>query len=178
MELNYFLRRRFDKTLEFTRKHIPEGSKILDLGVPSRLSGYLQENGYFVQNTGGEDLDLDFSAVQKTDADAVTSFEVFEHLLAPFNILREIKAGKLIASVPLHQFFAPAYWNEKDERDRHYHEFESKQFDFLLEQTGWKIVDSQKWTAPVRVLGVRPILRLFVPRYYIVYCEKAGSSKG
>ncbi len=174
MEHNYFLRRRFGNTLEFTRKHIPAGSKILDLGVPSPLSEYLKENGYIVQNTGGEDLDLVYSSVQNSDVEAVTSFEVFEHLLAPFNILREIKAKKLVASVPLHQFFASAYWNDNDERDRHYHEFEKKQFDFLLEKTGWKIIDSHRWTAPVRTLGFRPILRLFVPRYYIVYCERAA----
>jgi hypothetical protein len=30
--------------------------------------------------------------------------------------------------------------------DRHYHEFEDWQLDWLLEKTGWKIIDSQKWT--------------------------------
>jgi hypothetical protein len=29
--------------------------------------------------------------------------------------------------------------------DRHYHEFEDWQLDWLLEKTGWKIIDSQKW---------------------------------
>ncbi len=172
MELNYFQRRRFDKTLGFLQKHIPKGEEILDLGIPNVLAEYLSQNGYRVQNTTGEDLDQDFSSVQQTKADVVTSFEVFEHLLAPYNILREIKASRLVASVPLHQFFAPAYWNEKDERDLHYHEFEIKQFNFLLEKTGWRIVDAMSWTAPIRAVGFRPFLRLFVPRYYIVYCEK------
>jgi hypothetical protein len=172
MELNYFLKRRFGKTLEFMEKHIPKGTKILDLGVPNMLSEYLSENGYIIENTGGEDLDVDFSKVKGSDADVVTSFEIFEHLLAPFNVLREIKASRLVTSVPLHQFFAASYWNKNDERDRHYHEFEKKQFNFLLEKTGWRIIDSYSWSAPVRVIGFRPILRLFVHRYYIVYCEK------
>ena len=172
MELNYFLRRRFGKTLEFTQKHVDKGTRILDLGEPNMLSEYLAENGYIVENTKGEDLDVDFSAVHESTADVVTAFEIFEHMLAPFNILREIKAKRLVASVPLHQFFAASYWNEKDERDRHFHEFERKQFDFLLEKTGWKILDSYRWTAPVRNFGIRPFLRLFVKRYYIVYCER------
>jgi hypothetical protein len=33
--------------------------------------------------------------------------------------------------------------------DRHYHEFEDWQLDWLLEKTGWKIIDSQKWTNPL-----------------------------
>jgi hypothetical protein len=74
--------------------------------------------------------------------------------------------------VPLNTWFAKAYWNENDKRDRHFHEFERRQFDWLLEETGWKIIKYELWTAPVRVLGVRPILRLFVPRYYAVYCER------
>ncbi len=172
MELNYFLRRRFGKTLEFMKKHVPAGTKVLDLGVPNMLSEYLSEHGYIVENTGGEDLDLNYSSVRQSDAEVVTSFEIFEHLLAPFNILRQIKAKRLVTSVPLHQFFAVSYWNEKDERDRHFHEFERKQFNFLLEKTGWKIIDSYRWTAPVKVIGFRPILRIFVPRYYIVYCER------
>jgi hypothetical protein len=36
--------------------------------------------------------------------------------------------------------------------DRHYHEFEDWQLDWLLEKTGWKIIDSQKWTNPVKNL--------------------------
>jgi hypothetical protein len=41
---------------------------------------------------------------------------------------------------------------------RHYHEFEDWQLDWLLEKTGWKIIDSQKWTNPVNKFGIRPLL--------------------
>jgi hypothetical protein len=40
----------------------------------------------------------------------------------------------------------PAYRSKTDMWDRHYHEFEDWQLDWLLEKTGWKIIDSQKWT--------------------------------
>ena len=94
-------------------------------------------------------------------------------MLAPFNILKEIKTQKLIASVPLKLWFANAYWNEHDDWDKHYHEFEVKQFDFLLQQTGWKIIDSEKWIPKGKIqFGIRPFLRMVTPRYYIVYCEK------
>lgn len=164
--------RRYRLTLGFVKNCIPDDSRILDLGVPNEFSAMLKESGYQVINTEGEDLDTDFHAVKNKDVDVVTAFEIFEHLLAPFNILREIKCDKLIASVPLKLWFASAYWNASDERDRHYHEFEVKQFNWLLEKTGWKIIRSDKWTSPAKTLGIRPILRRFTPRFYIVYCER------
>jgi hypothetical protein len=50
--------------------------------------------------------------------------------------------------------------------------FEDWQLDWLLEKTGWKIIDSEKFTHPVKKIGFRPFLRLITPRYYIVYAEK------
>ena len=171
-DLGYFLRRRYAKTLDFMLKNAPPPLNVLDLGVKNIFASIMNENGYSVVNTSGEDLDTDYQVVKGDEYDVVTAFEIFEHMVAPFNLLREIKADKLIASVPLHQFFAKAYWNEKDPWDRHYHEFESKQFDMLLDKSGWKIVASEKWTGPVRNFGFRPFLRLFVKRYYIVYCAR------
>ena len=50
--------------------------------------------------------------------DLITSFEIFEHMLAPFNILRELKTDKLIASVPLKLWFTDAYWNDNNDWDK------------------------------------------------------------
>lgn len=168
----HYPHRRFKHTLDFLNKHIPKGTAILDLGVANPLSNLMKEEGYQVSNTSGEDLDLDFSGVQNSDADVVTAFEIFEHLLAPFNVLREIQADKLVASVPLKLWFASAYRSKEDPRDRHYHEFEAWQFDWLLEKSGWEIKDSKKWAHPVGKVGIRPLLRKFTPRYYIVYAER------
>ena len=164
---------RHKKTISFLSKYIQKSNLILDLGVSNNLSHLMNQEGYKVNNTKGENLDVDFNSVLNEDVDVVTAFEIFEHMLAPFNILRRIKANKLIASVPLKLWFSSAYWNEKDDRDRHYHEFEVKQFNFLLEKTGWKIIASEKWT-PYREIkfGLRPWLRMITPRYYIVYCER------
>lgn len=174
-ELSYHNKRRYEKTLNFLKRVVPPPCKILDLGTPNDLSTLMRVNGYEVENTKGEDLDLEFKNINSYQADLVTSFEVFEHLLAPYNILREIKANKLVTSIPLNNWFAKAYWNDKVEWDRHYHEFEKKQFNWLLEKSGWKVIESDSFTAPVRAFGIRPILRLFIPRIYIVYCERIES---
>jgi len=167
-----FPSKRFKYTLDFLQKHISKDESILDLGVENPFSKIMVEEGYFVENTKGEDLDLNFDSVLNSSAKVATAFEIFEHLIAPFNVLREIKANKLVASIPLKLWFSPAYKSKTDAWDRHYHEFEDWQFDWLLEKAGWQIKDRAKWTNPVKKLGIRPLLRQFTPRYYIVYAVK------
>lgn len=172
MYKNNYPHKRYRITLEFLKKYIDTNEEILDLGVANPFSKMMTENNYTVSNTQGEDLDIDFSSVHKSNAKTVTAFEIFEHLVAPFNVLKEIKADKLIASIPLKLWFSSAYKNPNDKRDRHYHEFEDWQFDWLLEKSGWEIVSRKKWANPVKKIGFRPILRLFFPRYYMVYAVR------
>ena len=167
-----FPSKRFKHTLTFLEKHISTSQSILDLGVPNPFSKIMIENGYTVENTKGEDLDVDFSTLINSKAEVITAFEIFEHLLNPFTILKEIKANKLVASIPMRLWFSPAYQSKTDPWDRHYHEFEDWQFNWLLEKAGWQIKDSAKWTNPIRKIGVRPLLRTITPRYYIVYAER------
>ena len=169
---NNFPNKRYRHTLEFLKKHIEKNETILDLGVENPFSEIMKKEGYDVTNTSGEDLDLEFSSVRDSKASTVTSFEIFEHMLAPLNVLREIKANKLVTSIPLRLWFAPAYRSTTDKWDRHYHEFEDWQFDWLLEKAGWKIISREKFTNPVKKIGFRPLLRSFTMRYYIVYAER------
>ncbi|TQD34365.1 class I SAM-dependent methyltransferase [Haloflavibacter putidus] len=169
---NNYPNKRYKHTLAFLEKVAPPPQKILDLGVKNPFTEIMKDAGYQVNNTKGEDLDVDFTSVQHATAEVVTAFEIFEHLLAPFNILKEIKATKLIASVPLKLWFSSAYRSKTEKWDRHFHEFEDWQFDWLLEKAGWEIKASEKWTNPVNKIGIRPILRRFTPRYYIVYAER------
>ncbi|MCH7524102.1 MAG: methyltransferase [Bacteroidetes bacterium] len=171
-----FPHKRYRITFQFLQKHIPNTSKILDLGVENPFTKVMKEHGYTVENTKGEDLDIDTSTIKNSKADVVTAFEIFEHLLSPFTVLKDIKADKLVASVPLKLWFASAYKSKTDTRDRHYHEFEDWQFDWLLEKSGWKIIDRQKWTNPTKKIGFRPILRWFTPRYYAVYAERNSNN--
>ncbi len=157
--------RRIDRTIKFIGRHITDDA-ILDLGVPNKLTARLKE--FDVENTTGQDLDVNYNVVHQYDF--IIALEIFEHMFAPFNILNEA-SGKLIASVPLKLWFASAYWPD-EKLDRHYHEFEKKQFDALLERTGWTIKDSEMWTAWSYKIGFRSILRLFHKRHYIIYAEK------
>lgn len=164
--------KRYRITLEFLKKHIDTSEAILDLGVENPFSEIMKSNGYQVKNTGGEDLDINFGTIIKSDAKVATAFEIFEHLVAPYNVLKEIKATKLVASIPMRLWFSSAYRSKTDPWDRHYHEFEDWQFDWLLEKAGWTIKDSAKWTNPTKKIGFRPLLRYFTNRYYIVYAER------
>lgn len=168
-----FPHKRFKLTYQFLEKHISKSETVLDLGVENPFTKILKDHSFVVENTKGEDLDFDTSAINNSDATVVTAFEIFEHLLNPFTVLQSIKADKLVISVPLRLWFSSAYRNKTDTWDRHYHEFEDWQLDWLLEKTGWKIIDRQKWTNPTKKLGIRPILRWFTPRYYIIYAERA-----
>jgi hypothetical protein len=167
-----FPNKRFKHTLQFLKRHIATTESILDLGVKNPFSEIMVSEGYSVENTKGEDLDEDKSTIINSAADVVTAFEIFEHLLSPYEVLKSIKADKLVISVPLRLWFAKAYRSKTDARDRHFHEFENWQLDWLLEKTGWHIKDRQKWTNPIKKIGIRPILRQFTPRYYIIYAER------
>ena len=142
------------------------------LGVKNPFSDIMIKEGYDVTNTTGEDLDEDRSAIKNSDANVVTAFEIFEHLLSPYEVLKSIKAEKLVISIPLKLWFSSAYRSKTDPWDRHYHEFEDWQLDWLLEKTGWEIQDSKKWTNPTKKIGIRPLLRWFTPRYYIIFATR------
>lgn len=158
--------------MEFLEAHIDHSDKILDLGVENPFSKMMRNRDFNVHNTSGEDLDFNTKAVQTSTYNVVTAFEIFEHLVAPFNVLKNIKADKLVATVPLKLWFSSAYRSKTDMRDRHFHEFEDWQFDWLLEKAGWTIKSREKWTNPVNKLGFRPFLRYFTPRYYAIYAER------
>lgn len=164
--------KRFRLTLEFLKKHTKGQETIFDLGVENPFSKILKKEGYSVINTQGEDVDFDQSALKNSEYEIFTGFEIFEHLLNPLTILQNVKADKVFISIPLRLWFSPAYRSKTDMWDRHYHEFEDWQLDWLLEKAGFKIVDRAKWTNPVKKLGIRPLLRAFTPRYYLVYAER------
>ncbi|WP_411768684.1 methyltransferase [Winogradskyella sp. A3E31] len=164
--------KRYHITLEFLKTHISKDKNILDLGVPNPFSEIMKSEGYMVTNTQGEDLDEDQATIKSSDAEVVTAFEIFEHLLSPYEVLKAIKADHIVVSVPLKLWFASAYRSKTDMRDRHYHEFEDWQLDWLLEKTGWTIQDSIKWTNPTKKIGIRPLLRWFTPRYYMIYATR------
>jgi hypothetical protein len=164
--------KRYKHTLAFLKEVLPAPATVLDLGVPNPFSEIMKQNGYTVYNTSGEDLDELPEIVKKFEVDAVTAFEIFEHMIAPYNVLRAIQCDTLIATVPLRLWFATAYKSEEDIWDRHFHEFEDWQFDWLVQKAGWNIIKREKWTSPISKIGIRPLLRKITPRYYAIYAKK------
>ena len=63
MYQNNFPFKRYQITVDFIKKHIDKNEFILDLGVENPLSKILRDNGFKVDNTGGEDLDIDRTSV-------------------------------------------------------------------------------------------------------------------
>ena len=169
------LERRYRNTMRFLKDSVPPPAQVLDLGPTNPLSDLMSAEGYSVSNTA-VDLDLTPEVVGETAAEVATAFEILEHLVAPFNVLRLLPCKKLIATVPLRLWFATAYRSETDVWDRHFHEFEDWQFDWLLEKSGWTVVRREKWTSPVRRLGLRPILRSVTKRYYAVAAVRSSQT--
>ena len=88
MYTNNVHQKRFQKTLAFLNQNIEKGSHILDLGVQNPMSELMKANGYKVENTHGEDLDEDQTGLINSNAEVVTAFEILEHLLSPYHVLK------------------------------------------------------------------------------------------
>ena len=155
----------------------PAPSVIYDLGVENPFSEIMKKNNYKVYNSDGQDFDIDFNVNIPDDVEMVTGFEILEHLVSPYPLLSALKPNKLFVTVPLSLWFSKAYKSKNDPRDRHFHEFEEWQFDWLLEKAGWKVIKKEKWTNPSFKLGLRPMLRNFHNRYYAVYAERDKSGR-
>ncbi|MDW3197451.1 MAG: methyltransferase [Cytophagales bacterium] len=165
--------RRFLNTLEFMNGLDLKGKKILNLGPDNPFSHMLINEGYDITNTNvGQDLDLDFEVVSDPTYEVVVGFEILEHMVSPFPLLKAIAGKQLVITVPLSMWFTKAYWNDHDPYDCHYHEFEAKQVKMLLEKAGWSIKKDEKHIAPIKKIGIRPFLRTITPRHYFVYAER------
>jgi hypothetical protein len=170
---NQPLQNRYEKTLSFLKRiNLEANNPILDIGSENPFTSVLRDKGFTVYNTGKTDLDLHPDFVTNFDVNIVVAFEILEHLVSPFPLLQSLPGQKLIATVPLRLWFKSAYKNPNDPWDRHYHEFEDWQFDWLLEKSGWKVLYKEKWTSPIKKIGIRPVLRYFTPRYYAIYAER------
>jgi len=164
---------RYSRTVNFMLRSINKSNTILDLGVPSEFSDLLLKKGFLISNTLGEDLDIENDLGKKYGKfDVITAFEILEHLVSPFELLKRLPSDRLITTVPLRLWFAKSFRNDSDVRDRHFHEFEDWQFDWLLKKAGWKIIAREKWISKSDNLGFRPLLRSITPRYYAVYAER------
>ena len=87
-----FPKKRYRKTLEFFKRFISKDENILDLGVKNPLSEILIKEGYKITNTNSEDLDFNRSCIHTNEYSVISAFQIFEHMLNPFQLLNEIKS--------------------------------------------------------------------------------------
>lgn len=139
---------------------------ILDIGERNLVGKYLKETLDIILENTNSDLDYtieNYFILGKYQYNRVFCFEVIEHLLNPRYFMDNLhkvttEDCQVFLSYPSRPKFL---WNPID----HFHEYDKKRFNFLLEATGWKIIRKGK----IRLLhrwwfyltGFRPILRLY-----------------
>ena len=64
------------------------------MSVRNPFSEVMQENGYTITNTSGEDLDYHYNNLKNNDVTFVTALEILEHLVNPMEVLRNLPGEK------------------------------------------------------------------------------------
>lgn len=94
--------RRYNNTINFLNKQkINQKNRILDLGIENPFSEIMEKRGFTVFNTGKTDLDLNPEIVKNFDVDVVTAFEILEHLVSPFPLLKKFAWQKTYCNCTL-----------------------------------------------------------------------------
>ena len=160
--------RRAKKTLDFLLSCGLSDEVVLDIGVANELGAYIQKHTNIgLVNTYG-DLDYEIGAVRTFST--VFCFEVIEHLMNPRLFLDNLyntttKDVDIFLSFPARPKFL---WNNES----HFHEYDKLRFNMLLEVTRFKIVKKKDVYIPEFKIGIRPTIRLFIPKTTIYLIKK------
>lgn len=164
--------KRMEYTKKFIEKHIQSSKYVLDIGennsIGNKIASYF---GLTLYNTGN---DLDYGYIAPLiKYDVVFCFEVLEHLLSPKFFLLELK--KYITKKTQIFITYPSrikcMWTSQ-----HFHEYDKARMKYLLEVTGYRIIDWQKRKIPRKffskhTLGIRAIIRLFHNPDNLIYMK-------
>ena len=151
--------RRAEYTLRFIASHISgKAEHLLDISDKNKVGDYIaKELELEIYNTSG-DFDYDWSAPSR-GFDTVICLEVLEHLLSPKFFLIELKKyikpdAQIFITYPSRPKFLWA--------DHHFHEYDLRRFRYLVEQSGYEIIDikRKKFTRSNYFKGIRTPLRL------------------
>jgi hypothetical protein len=101
---------------------------------------------------------------------------VIEHLLNPLLFFNKLsKATTADAQVVLSFPGRPKwFWNNRE----HFHEYDKLRFKLLLDKSGWVVLKKKNIYVRRWPLGIRPLLRNFIPQttiYWIVKKDAAMS---
>ncbi len=160
--------RRAKKTLDFLISCELTKGTVLDIGEPNDLGKYLEmHTGCKLINT---DCDLDYKIEVDRKFDTVFCFEVLEHLMNPRLFLDNLyKVTENRADIFLSFPSRPKFlWNNES----HFHEYDKLRFGMLLEATGFEIIKKKKIYIPNFKIGIRPTIRLFIPKTVIYLLKK------
>ena len=108
---------RYRKTLALLNEILPNGGVIYDLGVRNPFSEIMEKEGFKVINTDGQDLDIDYNLNIPKNVDLITGFEILEHLVSPFPLLKNLNCKKIFVTVPMNLWFSKAYRSKTDPFD-------------------------------------------------------------
>lgn len=158
-------------TIDFLRRYIHYGRTVLDIGEKNPIGKYTAAwYDLKLDNTSG-DLDYNFTAPKK-GYDIVFCFEMIEHLMSPKFFLLELKKyitvdTQIFITYPSRPKFL---WT-----DLHFHEYDRKRFEYLIDSCGYKILDWQvrRASKPFSeyITGIRPLLRLIFGKSNLVYIK-------
>ncbi len=167
--------RRAEYTKMFMLRYLyGKAETVLDVGENNPVGNYLASSLELeLENTVG-DLDYNFSP-SSTKHDVVFCFEVLEHLMSPKYFLLELKKymhrrTQLFISYPCRP---KLLWT-----DQHFHEYDRKRFQYLLDSTGFRILatENQHFPRPLWAYlnGIRPMLRIFINTDRLIYAKRSN----
>jgi hypothetical protein len=148
------MEKRYRETIKWFSKPAPP---VLDLG-PGNAFGrkFTGRHGMAYEHTWEENLDDGLPPVM-TDYSTVLAFELLEHLKNPDLLLRDLTEyldpdALVYVSYPTH--LCNWFWSPT-----HFHEFDKKRFQELVEGAGYAIVDHHSYFIWPSIKGIRPLLR-------------------
>jgi len=157
-----YSRSRTRQTIKFCE--IPEGVTVLDIAAPNMLSREMADKKSISVINTVSDLDYEITpdSTLLNKFDYVTCFEVIEHLLNPrlfFDNLHNVTTDNAVVYLSYPSRYK-WLWNDQE----HFHEYDKQRFKYLLDKTGWAIVESKSIYVRRNPFGIRPIIRNFLPQ--------------
>jgi len=171
---------RAENTLQFINENVhPIGPFALDVAGPSPVGKYISSALGLKYKTTEGDLDYDPFLLDGVIPSFVLCLEIIEHLMSPKYFLKTLAENTtasidLIITYPSRPKFL---WTSC-----HFHEYDKKRFEYLVEQSGWKIVARDRKRIPKPFwkyfTGIRTPLRLIYDMDSMFHLRKTIKAGG
>jgi SAM-dependent methyltransferase len=158
-------------TAKFISKHIPDGSRVLEIGGSRQVSYWLQAKKKYdlvtvnIRPPADYELNIEKDSLERIGEKFryVTLFEVIEHLENPMHALRNIrnvmeKDGLFLGSTP--NRFDPYFFLGAKINDDHNYVFDALTIKHLLKICGFEPIEVKSRVFPIKLYTKE---RLFVP---------------